>query len=63
MVISIGKMPVNGTSPQVGFRPTIPQNAEGTRMEPPSSHPTAMSTTLDATSAALPLDDPPVVRV
>ena len=63
MVISIGKMPVNGTSPQVGFSPTMPQNAEGTRMEPPSSHPTAMSTTLDATRAALPLEDPPVVRV
>src|ERR1700733_14488663 len=63
MVISIGKMPVNGTRPQVGFSPTMPQNAEGTRMEPPSSHPTAISTTLDATRAALPLEDPPVVRV
>src|SRR6202050_5168378 len=63
MVISSGKMPVNGTNPQVGFSPTMPQNAEGTRMEPPSSQPMAMSTTLDATSAALPLDDPPVVRV
>src|SRR5580658_733154 len=63
MVISSGKMPVNGTNPQVGFNPTMPQNAEGTRMDPPSSHPIAISTTHEATSAALPLEDPPVVRV
>src|SRR5665213_469252 len=62
MVISRAKIPVNGTSPHVGFSPTMPQNADGTRMDPPSSHPTAISTTPDATSAALPLEEPPVVR-
>src|SRR5947209_13976475 len=33
------------------------------RMEPPWSPPMAMSTAPAATSAALPLDEPPVVRV
>src|ERR671932_2918884 len=40
----------------------MPQNAAGMRIEPPWSPPSARSTSPDATSAALPLELPPVVR-
>src|SRR5919205_3281684 len=41
----------------------MPQNAAGIRIEPPWSPPSARSTSPEATSAALPLELPPVVRV
>src|SRR4051812_24781258 len=40
----------------------MPEKAAGMRIEPPWSPPTARSTSPDATSAALPLELPPVVR-
>ena len=45
---TVGSMleaPVYGTSPHVGFRPTIPVKLAGIRTDPPWSPPTAMSTT------------------
>ena len=41
----------------------MPDQDAGIRIEPPWSPPVAMSATPDATSAALPEDDPPVERV
>ena len=32
---SIDHVPVQGTNPKVGFRPTIPHQLAGARMEPP----------------------------
>src|SRR5262245_1222326 len=58
----MGNAPVYGTRPYVGLCPTVPQNALGMRTEPPWSPPSAMSTSPAATSAALPLEEPPVVR-
>ena len=43
----------------VGFRPTVPVNDAGIRMEPPPSLPRAMGTIPAATAAALPLELPP----
>jgi hypothetical protein len=43
--------------------PTPPENALGIRTEPPWSPPTARSTAPDTTSATLPLDEPPALRV
>src|SRR3954451_9532357 len=40
----------------------MPQNAAGIRIDPPWSPPSARSTSPEATSAALPLELPPVVR-
>ena len=57
--ISIGMMPVYGTSPHVGFIPQIPEKEAGMRMEPPWSPPIAMSASPRATTTALPEDDPP----
>src|SRR5205823_5535930 len=39
----------------------MPHHADGFRIEPPWSAPNAMSTVPEATNAAQPLDDPPVV--
>src|SRR5256885_11564450 len=63
MVNSIGKAPVYGTRPWVGLCPTVPHHELGMRTEPPWSPPMARSTSPAATRAALPLDEPPVVRV
>src|SRR6185437_5605754 len=60
MVFSIGSAPVYGTRPCVGLCPTVPQNELGMRIEHAWSPPSAMSTSPAATSAALPLDEPPV---
>src|SRR5439155_26593647 len=57
-----GKMPAIGSDPQRGFRPTTSQHAEGSRIEHPVSVPSARSQRPAASAAALPLDDPPVVR-
>src|SRR4051812_4087678 len=62
MVSSMGNAPVYGTSPWVGLWPTVPLKALGIRTDPPWSPPVAMSTAPDATSAALPDDDPPDER-
>src|SRR5256885_5277893 len=62
MVNSIGNAPVYGTRPWVGLWPTVPHQELGIRTEPPWSPPTARSTSPVATSAALPLEEPPVVR-
>ena len=58
-MFSIGNAPVYGTRPWVGLCPTTPQNAAGILIEPPWSPPSARSASPAATSAALPLDDPP----
>ena len=34
-VISMGTPPVYGTSPHVGFRPTMPHHEDGMRIDPP----------------------------
>src|SRR6267142_976116 len=57
----MGIPPVIGTRPQVGFNPQTPHQAEGVRMEPPWSPPSAISTSPVATSAALPAEEPPVL--
>src|SRR6185437_12116134 len=63
MVNSIGNAPVYGTRPWVGLWPTVPHHELGIRTEPPWSPPRARSASPAATSAALPLEDPPVVRL
>src|SRR6478752_2170366 len=62
MVNSIGNAPVYGTRPWVGLCPTVPHHELGMRTEPPWSPPIARSTSPEATRAALPDDEPPVVR-
>jgi hypothetical protein len=47
------------TLPRVGFSPTTPQHAAGTRPEPAVSVPSANGTTPRATSAAEPELEPP----
>ena len=51
-----------GTSPKVGLRPTTPQNAAGTRIDPAPSDPSAAATMPAATAAALPPELPPALR-
>src|SRR5207237_7482173 len=48
--------------PQRGFSPTVSHAADGKRIEQPVSVPSARSQRPAASPAALPLDDPPVVR-
>src|SRR5216683_1668778 len=48
------------TRPKVGFSPAIPQSADGLRMEPPASVPSAPIHNPAAIAAADPLLDPPV---
>src|SRR4029077_11419195 len=62
MVNSIGNAPVYGTRPWVGLCPTVPHHELGMRTEPPWAPPIARSTSPEATRAALPDDEPPVVR-
>ena len=57
-----GKTPSIGIRPQLGFRPTRPQHAAGSRIEQPVSVPRPMSQSPAASAAALPPDEPPVVR-
>lgn len=49
--------------PYVGFKPVIPQNAAGWRIEPPVSVPRDTMHISAATAAALPPDEPPGTRV
>src|SRR5699024_11057933 len=48
-----------GTSPCVGLSPTPPHTAEGRRMEPAASAPSAAKARYPATAAALPPLEPP----
>ena len=48
--------------PRAGLRPTRPQHAAGMRIEPPPSLAWAIGTMPDATAAAEPPEEPPVVR-
>ena len=50
------------TRPRVGFSPTTPHLAAGSRTEPPPSLPWATGTRPAATAAAAPPLDPPVER-
>jgi hypothetical protein len=54
-----GIAPARLTRPYVGLRPTTPQQAAGSRMEPPVSLPSAPSAKPAATAAAEPLLEPP----
>ncbi len=56
-----GNAPSSGISPHCDFKPTVPQHADGMRIEPPVSEPSAMSQRPAASAAPLPLDEPPVV--
>src|SRR5947207_1078736 len=54
-----GITPARLTRPYVGLSPTTPQQAAGSRIEPPVSLPMAPATRPAATAAAEPLDEPP----
>ena len=54
--------PGSGTSPVPGLRPTSPQYAAGTRIDPPPSVPRASAAIPAATAAALPPLEPPGSR-
>ncbi len=56
-----GKIPSIAIEPQRGFRPTIPQQADGNRIEQPVSVPSASSQRPAAIAAAFPEEEPPVV--
>ena len=56
-------MPSRDSRPNVGLKPTTPQNAAGRMTEPFVWLPTASGTTPAATAAAEPIDEPPGVRV
>src|SRR5438309_6928210 len=55
-------MPVVGMAPVVGLSPNVPHIAEGIRIEPPVSDPSASGTIPAATAAADPPLDPPGMR-
>src|SRR5256886_11150807 len=50
-----------GTRPKVGLMPKRPVNAQGMRIEPPPSVPTASGPIPEATAAAAPPEEPPGV--
>ena len=52
----------SGTRPRWGFSPNSPQKADGIRIEPPPSEPSATGTMPAATAAALPPEEPPGER-
>ncbi|MNT47185.1 hypothetical protein D3C72_1838790 [compost metagenome] len=56
-----GNTPASDTRPCVGLKPTRPHSADGTRTEPPVSVPSATGTMPEATAAALPALEPPVI--
>src|SRR5580704_15410412 len=58
----VGKCPVAGMRPGVGFRPQIPLKCAGTRIEPPPSLPTPPAEHPAAIAAASPPLEPPAVR-
>src|SRR5215217_676796 len=57
-----GKQPSIGTRSKVGLNPTRPHQADGIRIEPPESEPSATSARPAATAAAEPPLDPPATR-
>src|SRR5579862_4230304 len=58
-----GHTPSSEIRPWVVLSPAVPQQADGTRIEPPVSDPIATSASPLATATALPLDEPPGIRV
>src|SRR6478672_3334388 len=58
-----GATPSTESSPNPGFRPLTPQTAAGRMIEPPVCVPRAAIHISLATAAALPLDEPPGVRL
>ena len=56
-----GNTPSAGMRPQLGFRPTSPQQAAGSRIEQPVSVARPRSQRPAASAAAFPPDEPPVV--
>ena len=54
-----GTMPVADSAPSVGFSPTMPFSAAGTRPEPAVSVPSAKAAMPRATATAEPEDEPP----
>src|SRR3954470_17184699 len=56
-------MPLIEIKPNVVLRPTTPQHAAGTRIDPAVSVPKATSASPFATATALPDDDPPGIRL
>jgi hypothetical protein len=52
-----------GMRPREHLRPTVPQNDDGTRMDPPPSLPVASGVMRAASAAAEPPLEPPTVRV
>ncbi len=56
-------MPRRLIRPKVGFSPTTPHKLAGMRMLPPVSVPRAARHMPLATAAALPLEEPPLMRV
>ena len=55
-------MPVADSAPSVGFRPTMPFSAAGTRPEPAVSVPSEKGTSPAPTAVADPELDPPGMR-
>ena len=58
----LGKCPVAGIRPGVGFSPQIPVKCAGSRMEPPPSLPTPPAEHPEEMAADSPPLDPPAVR-
>ena len=56
-----GRTPSSGTSPCSPLSPTIPQNADGRRIDPTVCVPIATGTWRAATAAADPDEEPPGV--
>lgn len=54
--------PVLATRPRVGFSPVVPHQADGMRIDPPVSEPSASGSSRDASAAPDPVDEPPVQR-
>ena len=55
-------MPARESRPNVGFKPKMPQNDDGTRIEPLVSDPSAIGTKPPPTAQPDPPEDPPGVR-
>ena len=55
-------VPKTLTRPKVGFRPTVPHRAEGTRIDPPVSVPIEAAHRPAAIATAEPALDPPEMR-
>ena len=57
-----GKAPSVGTRWRLGLKPTMPQSAAGTRVEPPVSEPIEISHMPSAAATAPPEEEPPGMR-